>query len=74
MDSAKYQSDIIYDIEIACECVVYQQKGYIYMHDLAPCHNSKSSRTFIECKGIPVLEWPGILPDMNPIKRLEYNE
>ena len=23
------------------------------MHDLAPCYNSKSTRTFLECKGIP---------------------
>ena len=26
MDSAKYQSDIIHDIEMACECVLFSQK------------------------------------------------
>ena len=26
MDSAKYQSDIIHDIEMTCECVVFLQK------------------------------------------------
>ena len=31
MDSAKYQSDIIHDIEIACECVVFLRNGYIFM-------------------------------------------
>ena len=56
MDSAKYQSDIIHDIEILYECVVFPQKGYIFIHDIAPCNNSKSTRTFQECKGIPVLE------------------
>ena len=35
MDSAKYQSDIIHDIEIVCECVVFLQKGYIFIHDIA---------------------------------------
>ena len=40
------------------------------MHDLALCHNSKSSRTFIECKGISVLEWHGNSPDMNPIENV----
>ena len=50
MDSAKYQSDIIYDIEILCEYVVIQQKGYIFIYDIAPCHNSKSTRAFQEWK------------------------
>ena len=30
MNSAKYQSDIIYDIEMTCKCVVFLHKGYIY--------------------------------------------
>ena len=31
VDSAKYQSDIIHDIEMTCECcVVSLQKGYFY--------------------------------------------
>ena len=49
MDSANYQSDIILDIEILCECIVFPQKGYIFMHDIAPWHNSKSTRTLKEC-------------------------
>ena len=27
-----------------------------FIHDIAPCHNSKSTRTFQGCKGIPVLK------------------
>ena len=42
MDSANYQSDIIHDIEMTYECAVLPQKGYIFMHGLVPCHNSKS--------------------------------
>ena len=38
------------------------------MYDLAPCHDYKSTRTFIECKGISVLEWPRNSPAMNPIE------
>ena len=56
MDSAKYQSDINHDIEILCECVVFPLKGYVFINDIAPCNNSKSTRTLQECKGIPVLE------------------
>ena len=29
MDSAKYQSDIIHDSEMTCDCFVFQQVGYI---------------------------------------------
>ena len=70
MDSAKYQSDIIHDIDMASKCVVFKQKGYIFKHDLAPCHNSKSTRIFLHCKGIPVLELTGNLPDMNLIENV----
>ena len=55
-DSAKYQIDNIHAIEILCEFIVFQKKGYIFIHELAPCHSSKSTRTFQECKGILVLE------------------
>ena len=34
----------------------------------------KVVRTFIECKGIPILDWLENSPDINPIaNRLEYN-
>ena len=59
MDSAKYQDDIIHDIEILCEYVMFPQKGDILIHDIAPCHYSKSTRTFQKCKGIPILEGLG---------------
>ena len=50
---------------------MFPQKGYIFTHDLPPCHNSKSARTFKETKGMPILERPGNSLDMNPI---EYND
>ena len=56
MDSAKYQRDFIYGIAMTRECAVFPQKEYICMHDLASCHNSKKTRSFLEL--IPVLEWP----------------
>ena len=40
------------------------------MHDLALCNESKSRRTFLECKGIYVLELPGNSQDMNPIENV----
>ena len=70
MDTAKYQSDIIHDIEILCECVVFAQKGYIFIHDIAQCHNCKSTETFQECKEIPILELRGNQQDMNTIENI----
>ena len=52
----------------SCECVVVPQKRYIFMHDLAQCNNSNITRTFIEYKGLPVLEWSGYSPDMKTIE------
>ena len=49
---------------------MFPQKEYIFIQNLAPCHDSTSTRTFPECKGIPILEWPGNSLDMNPN---EYN-
>ena len=70
MDSAKYQSDIIHDIEMTCEYVVFPQKGYIFIRDPLTCHKFKSTRTFLECKEIPILECSGNLPDINTIRNL----
>ena len=66
MDSAKFQSDIIHDIEMACECVVFSQNGYIFVHGLAACHNTEITTTFLESNEIPILEWP----DINPIENV----
>ena len=66
----KYPSDIIHDIEISWERVVFPPKQYIFIHDNAPCHNSQCTRTFKECKGIPILECLGNWRDMNTTKNV----
>ena len=76
MDSANYQSDIIHDIEMTCEYVVFLQKEYIFRHDLAPCNNSKSTRIFLDCNYTNThssmrREFAG---HESHRKRLEYNE
>ena len=45
-------------------------KGIIFMHDLAPFHKPKRTRTFFECKEIPVLNWPGNLPEIISIENV----
>ena len=52
---------------------MFPQKGQIFIHDI--CNNSKSTRTFQECNGIPVPEWLAYWKDMNIYREhLEYNE
>ena len=56
---AKHDNDVdCYDHEIKTHenAFVFPQKGYIFMHDLAPCHNSKRTRTFPECNGISIMK------------------
>ena len=44
------------------------EKRYVFMQDKAPCHCSKSTRTFLENKNVPLLDWHGNGPDLNPIE------
>ena len=44
----------------------------IFQQDLAPAHNSKSTRTWLENHNIEVLEWPANSPDLNPIENVWY--
>lgn len=41
-----------------------------FMQDGAPCHTAKSIKDFLASENIPLLEWPGNSPDMNPIENL----
>ena len=38
------------------------------MQDGAPSHRAKSVKNFLASNNIPLLEWPGNSPDLNPIK------
>ena len=40
------------------------------MHDLVPCHNSKRTRTCLECNEISVLKLPKKSPEMNFIENV----
>lgn len=42
----------------------------IFMQDSAPCHTAKSVKTFLAQSSIPLLEWPGNSPDLNPIENV----
>lgn len=43
---------------------------FTFMQDGAPCHTSKVSMAWLRRNNIPVLDWPGNSPDLNPIETL----
>jgi len=42
----------------------------IFMQDGAPCHKGRMVTKYLEGKNIDILDWPGNLPDMNPIENI----
>ena len=77
IESAKYQSDIIYDIEMTCGCVVFLQKGYIFMISRhAITLNIKKTRLFLDCivNEYPFWNDQEFAGHESYRKRLEYNE
>ncbi|GFW55375.1 uncharacterized protein TNCV_117591 [Trichonephila clavipes] len=43
---------------------------YIFMQDGAPCPTARSIKAILAEQNIPLLDWPGNSPDMNPIEKV----
>ena len=43
---------------------------FIWMHDNAPPHVAQKTKGYLEWKGINTMEWPPMLPDLNPIENI----
>jgi len=44
--------------------------GFLLVHDNALPHVARVCRQFLEDEGIDTIEWPPLLPDLNPIAHL----
>lgn len=69
IDSVKYQEILAEGLLGSLSSAVLEQPP-IFQHDLASCHNSKSTRLWMNAHNIEVLEWPANSPDLNPIENI----
>lgn len=49
-NSDRYQKGIFGVVNILCKCLILPRKGFIFQNDLAPCHNSKSTKYFFDAQ------------------------
>ncbi|GBL79166.1 Transposable element Tc3 transposase [Araneus ventricosus] len=44
------------------------RQNWEYQHDNAPTHISSATKNYLNSKNVTVLEWPPMIPDLNPIE------
>jgi transposase len=69
VNSSVYQ-DILDGHMIPSSERLFPDGEFIYQHDLAPAHASKSTAKWLADRHVQVLEWPANSPDANPIEFL----
>lgn len=70
LNAAKYQQEVVHDIDAVCRNLAADNVPLIFQQDLAPAHNAKSTLAHFQRLGVRVLDWPGNSPDLNPIEHV----
>ena len=70
MNAEKYRKEILHDMHIVGKCLVFPESAFIFQHDFALPHRTKSTVAFLIQKNVNVLSWPGNSLDLNPIENL----
>ncbi|KAL0173563.1 hypothetical protein M9458_029531, partial [Cirrhinus mrigala] len=69
VNAAVYQ-DVLEHFMLPAADQLYGDADFIFQQDLAPAHSAKATSTWFKDHGIPVLNWPANLPELNPIENL----
>ncbi|KAL0153101.1 hypothetical protein M9458_051595 [Cirrhinus mrigala] len=69
VNAAVYQ-DVLEHFMLPAADQLYGDADFIFQQDLAPAHSAKATSTWFKDHGIPILNWPANLPDLNPIENL----
>lgn len=69
LNAAKYQTDIIFDVEnIGRRLALKRYRRFVFQQDKAPPHRARSTLNLLAQKGVEVLDWPGNSPVVNPLE------
>ncbi len=49
---------------------LFKDADFIFQQDLPPTHSAKSTKSWLNDRGVGVLDWPANSPDLNPIENL----
>lgn len=70
LNARRYQIELIFDLELIATALVPSPPDLVFQQNMAPAHNARTTPRLLDQKHIPVLDWPGISPDLNPIEHL----
>ena len=69
LNAARYQANIIFDIEGLGPNLARKGPQYFtFQQGKAPAHFAHSTQNFLDGKGVRLLPWPGNFHDLNPVE------
>ncbi len=68
--TALVYQDILEHFMLPSADQLFKDADFIFQQDLAPAHTAKSTKSWLNDRGVGVLDWPANSPDLNPTENL----